>query len=88
MTIIIVVQVMVASVAHALEYYGEDNTSETRIFIQNFDRFFDRFNVCCVPEAVHKRKPDFRPYRDPCNSRFTESLFCGIGIALTLFGIL
>lgn len=40
---------------------------------QNFDRFFDCFNVRCVPEAVHKRKPDLRPYRDPCDSRFTVS---------------
>lgn len=73
MAIIIVVQVLSASVAHALEYYGEADTSETRKFIQNFDRFFDCFNVRCVPEAVHKRKPDLRPYRDPCDSRFTVS---------------
>ncbi len=44
-------------------------------YIKNFDRFFDCFNVRCVPEAVHKRKPDLRPYRDPCDSRFTVSLF-------------
>ena len=59
------------SVAHALEYYGEDDTSETRRFVQNFDRFFDCFNVRCTSEAVHKRKPDLRPYRDPGDSRFT-----------------
>ena len=60
-----------ASVAHGLEYYGEDDTSETRRFVQNFDKYFDCFNVPCTSESVHKRKPDLRPYRDPDDSRFT-----------------
>ena len=56
-------------VAHALEYYGDDDTMETINFIKVFDRFFDCFNVRCISECVKKRKPDLRPYRDPCDSR-------------------
>ncbi len=65
----LIIQVLSASVAHALDYYGDEATSETRKFVRYF--FFDCFNVRCISEAVHKRKPDLRPYRDPCDSRFT-----------------
>ena len=35
--------------------------------------FFDCFNARCVSECVPKRKPDLRPYRDPCDTRPTVS---------------
>ena len=66
-------QVLSASVAHALEYYGDDDTVETIKFIKMFDRFFDCFNVRCISECVQKRKPDLRPYRDPSDSRIKVS---------------
>ncbi len=34
-----------SSVLHALEYFGEGETTETRKFIGNFDRFFECLNV-------------------------------------------
>ena len=57
----------------SLEYYNDDNTMETRTFVKMFDRFFDCFNARCVSECVQKRKPDLRPYRDPCDTGLTVS---------------
>ena len=68
-----ILQVLSATVANALEYYGDDETSETRNFIGHFDRFFDCLNVRCTSESVYKRKPDLRPYRDPSDSRLCVS---------------
>ena len=62
-----------ASVANALEYHGDRETVETANFVRLFDKFFDSFNVRSVDESILKRKPDLRPYRDPCDSRFTVS---------------
>lgn len=45
------------------------------MFIRNFDRFFDCLNVRSSKEAVYKRKPDLRPYRDPCDPRLTVSVY-------------
>lgn len=67
-----------STVASALEYLveqgreSEDNT-ETRKFILTFDRFFDCFNVRSATESVYERKPDLRPYRDPCDTRLKVS---------------
>ena len=50
-------------IAHVvLSYIDNDDTEETQEFILNFDCFFDFFNVLCISEAVHKQKPDLRPY--------------------------
>ena len=67
--------VLSSSVANALEYFGDPDTTETQTFVRNLDRFFDSFNVRCTQESIRKRKPDLRPYRDPSDSRFTVSLF-------------
>lgn len=78
-------QVLSSSVANALEYCGDPDTTETQAFVRNFDRFFDCFNVRCTQESVQRRKPDLRPYRDPCDSRFTVSLSCTTGLHITMF---
>ena len=52
---------------NALEYFGEDETTETKKFVKHFDRFFDCMNVRCTSEGRTKRKPDLRPYY-PCDS--------------------
>ena len=61
------------SVANAMEYFGDEETLETRRFIRHFDRFFDCMNVRCTSEGVYKRKPDLRPYRDPSDPRLSVS---------------
>ena len=64
--------------ANALNYYGDPDTTETREFVRNFDRFFDCLNVRCTQEGIQKRKPDLRPYRDPSDSRLTVSVLDSI----------
>lgn len=63
-------QVLSKSVADALEYYNDPDTTETRRFVQYFDRFFDMMNTQHLDEGIQKRKPDLAPFRrdDP---RFT-----------------
>ena len=63
-------QVLSKSVADALEYYNDPDTTETRRFVQYFDRFFDMMNTRHLDEGIQKRKPDLAPFRrdDP---RFT-----------------
>ena len=36
--------------------------------------FFDCLNVRSTKEAMFKRKPDLRPYRDPCDPRLSVSV--------------
>lgn len=62
-------QVFSKSVADALQYYGESDTTETERFIRKFDRFFDMMNSRCIDEDVKKRKPDLAPYRKPDDTR-------------------
>jgi hypothetical protein len=56
-----------------MEYFGDEETLETRKFIRHFDRFFDCMNVRCTSEGIHRRKPDLRPYRDPSDPRLSVS---------------
>ena len=62
-------QVLSKSVADALEYYSEPDTTETQRFIRYFDRFFDMLNTRHLEEGIRKRKPDLAPYRTPDDSR-------------------
>ncbi len=62
-------QVLSASVANALEYHGDSDSTETAKFVCLFDRFFDCFNARSIDECIKKRKPDLGPYRDPSDSR-------------------
>ena len=66
-------QVLSSSVSCALEYYGLEETTETQVFVKQFDRFFDCLNVRCVSKGAHKLKPDLRPYKDPDDSRLSVS---------------
>ena len=63
-----------------MEYFGDEETLETRNFIRHFDRFFDCLNVRCTSEGVYKRKPDLRPYRDPSDPRLHVSGACIQGV--------
>ena len=65
-----IIQVLSKSVADALAYFGDPSTSETEVFIRNFDRWFDCMNVRSLSEAKTKRKPDLEPYTSPDDSRF------------------
>lgn len=71
---------MSSTVANAMKHLVEqgtesDDNAETIKFILNFDRFFDCFNVRCAMESVYERKPDLRPYRDPCDTRLKVAQF-------------
>ena len=63
-------QVLSASVSHALAYYNDPTTSETQKFCAIFDRFFDCMNVRAYSEGTKKSKPDLLPYRTPNDTRF------------------
>ena len=65
--------VLSQSVANALEFYGGAETSETKIFVQTFDTFFDCLNVRNLDEHRKKRKPNLTPYRSPDDERLTVS---------------
>ncbi len=67
-------QVLSASVANALEYHGDSDSTETAKFVRLFDRFFDCFNARSIDECIKKRKPDLGPYRDPSDSRLSVRL--------------
>ncbi len=67
---------------HALEYFGEGETTETRKFIGNFDRFFDCLNVRSTSEGKTRRKPDLRPYRSPSDARLTVSILYACGVCI------
>ena len=60
------IQVLSKSVA---DVFGEDVTSETEVFAQNFDRLFDCLNVRSLTKWGAKRKPDLKPYNSPDDSR-------------------
>ncbi len=55
--------------ADAFSYFGESETTETEVFVRNFDRFFDCLNVRSKSEGTKKRKPDLRPYTSPEDER-------------------
>ena len=55
--------------AEAFNYYGDEMTRETEIFVRNFDRFFDCLNVRSTDEWIRRRKPDLKPYSSPNDDR-------------------
>ena len=61
---------MSETVASALEFLDNDNTRETRLFIQMVDRFFDYLNVRSPLAHQLKRKEGIAPYRKPDDQRF------------------
>lgn len=64
-------QVLSASVAHAMELMGDPEMTETVKFVRMFNRFFDCLNVTSVSEGRRQRKPDLNPYRTPDDKRLT-----------------
>ena len=63
-------QVLSSSVADALTYLNDDATTETRLFVRHFDKFFDCLNVTNVLEGVLKRKEDRVAYYQADDQRF------------------
>lgn len=55
--------------ADAFAYYGDPATSETELFVRNFDRLFDCLNVRSLSEWKTKKKPDLKPYTSVDDSR-------------------
>lgn len=46
---------------------------ETKVFVQNFNKFFDLMNVRSLKECDYDRKPDVRPYNSSSDDRLKES---------------
>lgn len=61
---------MSSTVADALTYFNDDETTETRKFIRFIDEFFDCLNVTSKMEGILKRKTSRLPYTQPQDSRF------------------
>ena len=66
-------KVLSESVYHALELQGSFQTSETRLFVSYFDKFFDTLNVSKLSEGHFKRKEARVPYTRPDDPRFKVS---------------
>ena len=75
------IQVMSSTVANALTYDDNEDTTETKLFVRLFDEFFDCLNVWSTLEGRLKRKPARLPYYSPNDDRFkvpkTEIIFIG-----------
>ena len=67
------IQFLSKSVADAFTFFGDDAMSETEVFAQKFDWFFDCLNVRSLTEWRAKRKPDLKPYNSPDDSRLNVS---------------
>ena len=74
-------QVLSASVAHAMELMGDPEMTETIRFVCFFDRLFDWLNVSSLSEGRHLQKPDLYPYRTPNDKRFTV---CAVVVSLLI----
>ena len=64
------VQVMSSTVADALTFYGQDETTETRVFLRMMDECFDCLNVRNCTEGKHTRKSQQLPYKSSKDYRF------------------
>ena len=63
-------QVMSCTVADALTFHNDDETTETRVFIRHVDDFFDCLNVRSNLDGIMKRKPWREAYTKPWDERF------------------
>jgi hypothetical protein len=59
------------TVSKALEHYGDPDTAETQIFVLMMDKFFDCLNGRSPTAHIRLRKPNLKPYTDPCDERLT-----------------
>ena len=70
MNVRLAAQTLSATTASVLKtYYGED-TSETALFCENMDNFFDALNMRNTSEGDRKRKNFLKPYRNIDDPRF------------------
>ena len=63
-------QTLCATTASFLTTYYGDDTSETALFCENMDNFFDALNVRNTSEGDQKRKNFLKPYRYIDDPRF------------------
>ncbi len=61
---------MSCTVANALTFFNDDDTTETRLFIRLFDEFFDCLNVTNKLEGILKRKDARLAYYQADDKRF------------------
>ena len=80
----LLLQVMSSTVADALTYDNNDDTTETRLFIRLIDEFFDCLNVKSVLEGTLRRKPARLPYYSPNDQRFKVHVYINLTVCVTL----
>ena len=61
---------MSSTMADALTFYDQDETTETRVFIRMIDQFFDCMNVRSKLEGKLRRKDQRFPYTSSNDHRF------------------
>ena len=62
-------KVLSETVAKALDFYGNEEATETKRFVDIFDTFFDCLNVRSLEEHHRRRKPNLAPYRQMDDGR-------------------
>ena len=67
--------------AKALEFYGNEESTETQRFVKMFDKLFDCLNVRHPTEHIHKRKPFLRPYTSKEDDRFDVRMYIPINFS-------
>lgn len=67
---------MSSTVADALTYFNDEETTETRLFIRLFDEFFDCLNVTNKLEGKLKRKDARLAYYKAEDKRFKVVVAC------------
>jgi len=50
-------QVLSASIVHAMELMGDPEMTETIRFVRFFDRFFDCLNMSYLKEGIRENRP-------------------------------
>ena len=70
MIIALTYKVLSSTVADALTKDGDDDTTETRLFIRMMDDFFDCLNVRNDTEGIIKKKPMREAYTQSGDERF------------------
>ncbi len=80
---------MSETVADALTFYNDNETTETRIFIRLVDEFFDCLNVKNRLEGKLKRKNARLPYCKPTDHRFkvTNALRTVHGVCMCVYNL-
>lgn len=61
------------TVADAIDFYGPSEATETKRFVEIFNKFFDCLNVRHLDEHRKKLNPNLEPYRKPDDKRLKVS---------------